>query len=146
MKKYQFLAILLVCMATSSFAQNWLTNFDEAKAKATNDHKNILLVFSGTDWCAPCIKLDKFIWQSEEFKTFSDDHFVLLKADFPKLKKNQLPENQQEHNNKLAEKYNENGYFPHVVILNSQGAIIGTTGYKNISPKEYIALLESIEK
>lgn len=146
MKKFQLVVILFIGLTTSSFAQNWLTNFDEAKATATNEHKNILLVFSGTDWCAPCIKLEKFIWQSEEFKTFSNDHFVLLRADFPKLKKNQLPENQQEHNNKLAEKYNGNGYFPHVVILNNQGAVIGTTGYKNISPKEYIDLLVSLEK
>ena len=116
------------------------------KAKATNEHKNILLVFSGTDWCAPCIKLDKFIWQSEEFKAFSNDHFVLLKADFPKSKKNQLPAEQQEHNNMLAEKYNKNGYFPHVVILNNQGTVVGTTGYKNITPKEYINLLVSLEK
>lgn len=146
MNKLLILTILSACLTINAFSQNWLTNFDEAKAKATNEHKNILLVFSGTDWCAPCIKLDKFIWQSEEFKAFSNDHFVLLKADFPKLKKNQLPAEQQEHNNMLAEEYNKNGYFPHVVILNNQGTVVGTTGYKNISPKEYINLLVSLEK
>ena len=62
MNKLLILTILSACLTINSFPQNWLTNFDEAKAKATNEHKNILLVFSGTDWCAPCIKLDKFIW------------------------------------------------------------------------------------
>ena len=146
MKRIRFLTIALICLTTGSFAQNWLTDFDEAKTKATTEQKNILLVFSGTDWCAPCIKLENSIWQSEEFKTFSKDHFVLLKADFPKLKKNQLSQSQQEHNNMLAAKYNANGYFPHVVILNNQGSVIGNTGYRNVSPREYIELLLSLEK
>ena len=104
------------------------------------------LVFSGSDWCAPCMKLDRFIWQSEEFKAFSNDHFILLRADFPKQKKNKLSDEQQAHNDRLAAKYNRNGYFPLVVILNKNGEIIGTTGYKNLSPAEYIKQLIALEK
>lgn len=138
--------LFLALFSANVVAQNWITNIDQAKAKASADKQNILLVFSGSDWCAPCMKLDKFIWQSEEFKTFSKDHFVLLRADFPKQKKNKLSDEQQAHNDKLAEKYNPNGYFPLVVILDKNGEIIGNTGYKNVSPAEYIKQLQALEK
>src|SRR5690606_6296553 len=106
--KTALLSLLLFISATC-LAQDWKYNVDEAKALATRENKNIVLVFSGSDWCAPCIKLDRNIWQSEEFKNESSRKWVLLKADFPKKKQNALPQPQQEHNDKLAEKYNQEG-------------------------------------
>jgi thioredoxin-related protein len=104
------------------------------------------LVFSGSDWCAPCIKLDKVVWQSEEFKIESEKKWVLYKADFPKKKANQLSPEKSTENKKLAEKYNPNGNFPLVVLMDKNGKVIGMTGYKNVSAAEYINLLNSLEK
>jgi thioredoxin-related protein len=126
-------------------AQKWESDFDTAKTKSAQEGKNIVLVFSGSDWCIPCEKLEKFIWESEEFMKYSQSHFVMLRADFPKKKANALPKIQQDHNDRLAEIYNKQGLFPLVLVLDKQGKILGTTGYKNISPKEYIALLHSFE-
>ena len=92
------------------------------------------------------MKLEKNIWESNEFIKDSNNHFVLLRADFPKKKSNSLSKEQQEQNNKLAEKYNTQGLFPLVAVLNKDGKILGTTGYKNISPHEYVAMLHSLEK
>ncbi len=139
------LIVLWVVLVPSVFAQEWLTKLDEAKSKATETNQNILLVFSGSDWCVPCMKLEKSIWNSEEFKTFSDGHFVLLRADFLKQKKNRLSEEQQAHNEQLAEKYNPNGFFPLVLVLNNEGEVLGQTGYKNVSPSEYIKQLVEFE-
>ena len=66
MRKIAILCFVL--LSSFSFAQDWQTNFEEAKKIASAQDKNIILVFSGSDWCAPCIKLDKSIWQSEAFK------------------------------------------------------------------------------
>lgn len=145
-RKFTILTLFLVLISVGSFAQNWFTDLDQAKTAAATNNQNILLVFSGSDWCAPCMKLDKFIWQSEEFKTFSKDHFVLLRADFPKQKKNKLSDEQQVKNDKLAASYNTNGYFPLVVVLNKKGEVLGSTGYKNLSPAEYIKQLVALEK
>lgn len=145
-RKFTILTLFLVSISVGSFAQNWFTDLDQAKTAAATNNQNILLVFSGSDWCAPCMKLDKFIWQSEEFKTFSKDHFVLLRADFPKQKKNKLSDEQQVKNDKLAASYNTNGYFPLVVVLNKKGEVLGSTGYKNLSPAEYIKQLVALEK
>lgn len=124
-------------------AQEWQTDMDTAKKIATNKKQHIILVFQGSDWCGPCIKLDKEIWSTQEFKDYSKDHFVMLKADFPKRKKNKLSDSQQEKNNKLAEKYNKNAHFPFVLVLNELGQTLGATGYKNVSPTQYIKILNS---
>ena len=145
MKKFLSVSILLL-LATISMAQNWEKNFEIAKERSAKEGKNIVLCFSGSDWCIPCIKLEKTIWESMEFANYSQAHFVLLRADFPKKKANALPKEQQEQNDKLAESYNKQGMFPLVVLLNKSGKVLGTTSYKNISPTEYIALLHSFEK
>ena len=125
------------------FSQEWQTNFEDAKAVAAENNKKIVLVFSGSDWCAPCMKLEREIWNSDAFKSHAEENYILLKADFPKRKKNALTDLQQEHNNSLAERYNKNGYFPLVVVLNSEGKTLGEVGYKKIEPKAYIKLLDS---
>jgi thioredoxin-related protein len=133
-------------IGTIGFSQSWKTSFTEAKAQAVAENKNILLVFSGSDWCAPCIKLDKTIWQSEEFKSESAQKWVIYKADFPKKKANILPAELTENNKKLAEQYNKVGNFPLVLLLNSAGSVLGITGYKNVSPQDYIQLIHSFEQ
>lgn len=123
--------------------QNWFVDLGEAKEVATQKNVPIVLVFQGSDWCAPCIKLEREIWSSEEFINYSKEHYVLLKADFPKKKGNALSAEQQAKNNALAEKYNQQGYFPLVVILDHNGKVLGSIGYKKNSPKEYIERLNS---
>lgn len=138
--------LLLFAAVITSNAQSWKTSFTEAKAQAAAENKNILLVFSGSDWCAPCIKLDKTIWQSEEFKSESAQKWVIYKADFPKKKANLLPLELTESNKKLAEQYNKAGNFPLVLLLNPAGSVLGISGYKNVSPQEYIQLIHSFEQ
>lgn len=140
------LLLLLVLTGFFGYSQDWKSNFDEAKKEAVNENKNILLVFSGSDWCAPCIKLDNVVWKSEAFKSESEKNWVIYKADFPKKKANQLSVEQTESNNKLAEKYNRNGSFPLVILLDKTGKVIGMTGFKNISATDYIQLIHSLEK
>jgi thioredoxin-related protein len=138
--------LLFLCASSLAFSQNWKNNLEEAKSIASTENKPIILVFSGSDWCGPCIKLDRNIWQSDEFKKEANSKWVLVKADFPKKKANQLSETQTKINKLLAEKYNPNGNFPLVVVLDKDLKVTGMTTYKNISPEDYIALLHSLEK
>lgn len=140
--------ILGLLLFTSSFfqAQNWQSNFEQAKELATKEGKNIVLVFSGSDWCAPCMKLEKNIWNSEEFKAEAQQNWIIYKADFPKKKANQLSEELTQQNKLLAEKYNKGGSFPLVVLLDSSGKVLGITGFNNSSPQEYINLIHSFDK
>lgn len=145
MKK--IILILIAAFAfTSAFSQEWQIDFDTAKALASKKQKPIILVFQGSDWCAPCMKLEREVWSTEEFKSYAKDHYVMLQADFPKRKKNALPETQQAHNNALAEKYNSKGFFPFVVVLDANGKVLGETGYLKTTPKDYIKHLNSFIK
>lgn len=145
MQKIIVIGLLFFGFALTANAQEWLTDIEKAKEVAAKEDRNIILVFQGSDWCAPCIKLEKEVWSTDEFKDYAEDHFVMLKADFPRKKQNALPAEQQERNKKLAERYNQNGYFPLVVVLDKEGNVLGETGYKKITPKEYIELLESFK-
>lgn len=137
--------ILLLFMAVSTLsAQDWKTDFNDAKAQAQKENKKLIMVFQGSDWCAPCMKLNREIWSSDTFKSYAKDHYVMLKVDFPRKKDNALPKEQQTKNGQLAETYNKKGFFPFVVVLDSKGKEIGETGYKHISPDEYINLLNSL--
>ncbi len=133
----------LLCLTAVGYGQDWLTDFDTAKKVSAEEHKPIILAFKGSDWCAPCIKLDHEIFGTEEFKSYASDHFVLLEADFPRKKQNKLSDEQQAHNNALAAKYNTNGYFPFVVVLDENGKVLNSTGYQHVSPAEFISILES---
>jgi thioredoxin-related protein len=138
--------LFLLFFTALGYSQNWKSTFEEAKNQALTENKNIVLVFSGSDWCAPCIKLDKTVWQSAEFKKESEINWVIYKADFPKKKVNQLNPILTESNKKLAGLYNPSGNFPLVLLLDKSGAVLGIEGYKNISVTEYIQLIHSFEK
>ncbi len=135
---------MLLFTVTLGYSQEWKSNLEEAKKEATEQNKKILLVFSGSDWCAPCIKLDKNVWQSEAFKKESQKSWILIKADFPKKKANLLSPELTANNDKLAEKYNKEGNFPFVILLDKTGKVVGEKGYANISAEDYIQAIHSM--
>ncbi len=102
----------------------WHYNMTEARQIAQKEHKYILLNFSGSDWCGPCIRMRKEIFDNRSFKDFADSALILVNADFPRMKKNQLSPKQQELNDGMAEKYNSQGKFPYTVLLNSGGKVL----------------------
>jgi thioredoxin-related protein len=139
------LVFMLLFIVTLGYSQEWKSNLEEAKKEATEQNKKILLVFSGSDWCAPCIKLDKNVWQSEAFKKESQKSWILIKVDFPKKKANLLSAELTVNNEKLAEKYNQEGHFPLVILLDKNGNVVGEKGYSNISAEDYIQAIHSME-
>jgi thiol-disulfide isomerase/thioredoxin len=142
MKKIIYIALFF--LTQFSVAQDWVSSWSHATESATTLNKPILLVFSGSDWCAPCIKLDRDIWTTPVFQSYAKKNLILYKADFPRRKANQLPEPLASENNKLAEQYNTKGYFPLVVLLSPKKDILGQTAYLNISPEAYIEKLQDM--
>jgi len=122
--KYIFLIFLSLLMARASMAQDWGHNYTEAVTAAKKEHKLILVNFSGSDWCGPCIRLHKEVFTTDVFIKVAKEKLVLVNADFPRYKKNQLPANQQKINESIAELFNNKGIFPLTVLVNSDGKII----------------------
>ena len=143
MNKPSILVVLFYLFSLNGMSQDWQTNFEVAKTMAKDKHIPIILVFQGSDWCAPCIKLDREIWATSIFKNYASENYVMLQADFPRKKKNALSKEQTQANALLAEKYNQRGIFPLVVLLDSDGKELGQTSYKRLSPEDYIKELNS---
>ena len=126
-------------------AQQWEPSFEKAQTKAAAENKKVLLVFSGSDWCIPCIRLEDKVWKSQEFINYAESSLYLYRADFPKRRKNQLPADKKAENEALAALYNIKGYFPWVVVFSASGKAVGAFAYEDKAVSEYIKAIESFE-
>ncbi|MBC6998224.1 thioredoxin family protein [Cytophaga sp. FL35] len=136
--------IFTFLVSTLVFSQEWQPTFEKSFELATKKSVPLMLVFAGSDWCAPCIKLDRQIWQSQEFIDYSNNNLVLYKADFPRKKVNRLTKEIEQKNEELAERFNPRGFFPLVVLIDNEGNSLGELGYKNVSPQEYISDIKKL--
>lgn len=117
----------------------WLGDFSKAQAEASVSHKLIVINFSGSDWCGPCIRLRKEILESDKFNDFAADKLVLVRADFPRQKKNQLSKEQVKLNETLADKYNPDGKFPFTLLVDEHGKVLKEwDGYPNETADQFI--------
>jgi len=118
---------------------------DEAKQLARQEHKYILLNFSGSDWCGPCIRLHKEIFGNTTFQLFATTNLVLVNADFPRLKRNQLSVAQQKINDAIAEQYNSNGSFPLTLLLSENGKVMKEwDGLPKGAADEFVAQIQAL--
>ena len=141
----KLLAIYLLLALSPS--TTWLGDFSQAKTEALQKHKLILINFSGSDWCGPCIRLRKEILESDAFVNYASDHLVLVRADFPRQKKNQLSKEQVKLNEALADKYNADGKFPYTLLVDENGKILKDwDGFPNETPEQFIAQINSFEQ
>src|SRR5258705_6861508 len=99
--------LLVSLLTTFLLSGGWETDFNKAQQSAKSEHKLILLNFSGSDWCGPCIRMHKEIFEAGGFTEYANDHLILVNADFPRLKKHELSKDQQAKNDKLADKYDK---------------------------------------
>ncbi len=119
---------------------HWLTDFDAAKAQARSEKKMLLINFTGSDWCPPCIQLEKELFSKPEFAQYAAKSLVLLEVDFPRRK--ELSSEQRAANNKLAGEYGIEG-FPTIIVLNSDSKPLGKFGYvPGLGPTKVIEALE----
>ena len=131
----------MIIICTTGWAQEIHLNFEKALQQADEEKKHVLMVFSGSDWCKPCIQLKKEVFQSSIFEQFSANHLVHLELDFPYKKSNRLTRDQVIHNEQLAEEFNPQGAFPKVLIFNALGEVKGELKYKRDMRSEQ-AILE----
>lgn len=123
----------------------WHSNLDEARQLARDQHKDILLNFSGSDWCGPCIELRKQILDNPDFLQMADSNLVLVNADFPRSRKNQLSKEQQTLNNAMADQYNPQGKFPYTLLLSADGKILKSwEGFPNEKPADFAADVRTV--
>ncbi len=140
MKKYHFLFLFTLIITGYDLYPQVLPSEKEAFATAKELSRPIMLVFAGSDWCVPCMKFDKEVLHDSDFVHFANQELVILKAEFPQKKK--LPKDIVTQNEKLADKYNPQGLFPHILLLRPDGSVISTLDYQRQTAEEFVRLIE----
>ena len=114
--------LLLFCSLRVD-SPGWMTDFESARTIAREQNKPLLLNFSGSDWCLPCMRLKKDIFESPAFTAYAGE-LVLVNADFPRHKKNKLSPEQEKKNQALASQFNPDGLFPLTLLLDSNNHVM----------------------
>lgn len=60
-----------------------ITNWNEAKELAKKENKQILIILTGSEWCAPCKKMDKRVIDNSEFQKYAKKNLVIFLIDLP---------------------------------------------------------------
>ncbi len=140
----KLLSLLLLSLFTANTAE-WKTDFEKATKQASAEHKLVLLNFSGSDWCIPCIRMHKEIFGAEVFTAYAKDNLVLVNADFPRLKKNKLAKELKTQNELLAARYNKEGRFPFTVLLDVHGKVLKEwDGLPDIAPDAFVTGIKTV--
>ena len=109
--------LLGFCMLMLSFVSNAQGiqfekgTFKQALQKAKKENK-LLFIDGYADWCAPCKKMEKTVFQEEEVGTYFDEHIVALKVD---VEKGDGP--------KIKEKYDIQG-LPGYVFIDGNDEVV----------------------
>lgn len=130
MFKRFLLIFALVTLVAPAFAAEWMSDWEAAKAKALTEHKLILVLYTGSDWCQPGIKLRAEVLDKPEFEAYAKDKFVLMEVDAPHDATKLTPE-QREQNRQLRTQYRVDS-CPSMIVLTGNGGVVGGFGgYRN---------------
>jgi protein disulfide-isomerase len=145
MKKLFVLPVILMLILTgcsksgTSDSLNWKTDLNQALATAKKENKDVLINFTGSDWCQWCKRLSDEVFSKKEFEDFANKNLVLVKVDFPR---NIEQSNATKYyNQQLANMYGVKG-FPTIILLDKNGRGLLKTGYVQGGVENYIQQLE----
>jgi len=120
---------------------DWEQDIDEAIKIAKKDNKNLFVAFTGSDWCPPCIRLEKEVLSKKDFLREVSKNFVLVLMDFPQDQSG-IPTKIIEKNQDWMKRLGVDGY-PTIVLMDIDGHPYGFLGYQKGGPNPY---LESVRE
>ena len=136
----------LVALNCSGFAfaggEGWSSDFAASKKEAAESKKDLLIDFTGSDWCGWCIKLNKEVFSQDTFKAGVKDKFVLVELDYPQ-DKSKLSAETIKQNEELSKAYSVQG-FPTILLTDADGKPFAATGYEAGGPEAYVKHLDEL--
>lgn len=137
-------ALIGFCFSSLALAggEGWTSDMTAAKKQAEESKSDLLLEFTGSDWCGPCIRLNKEVFALESFNAGVKGKFVCVELDFPNDKKNLTAETFKQ-NAELLKEYKIPGY-PTVVLCDASGKPYAKTGYQEGGPEAYVKHLDAL--
>lgn len=135
-------AILALHGSVLAGGEGWSSDYEASKKLAAETKKDLLIDFTGSDWCGWCIKLNDEVFKHEPFKAGVKDSFVLVELDYPN-DKSKLSEATIKQNEELGKKYSVQGY-PTILLCDSEGKPYASTGYQPGGPEKYVEHLNEL--
>lgn len=123
MTMFNRLLFFLFCFFIGMSSQAQHTRFTDAQAIAIRENKLILLLLSGEDWCAPCVKLKKKVWNEPDFQEFISREFVRLELYIPKQESYGPEWTVFKEYDELKNKY-QAPFLPTILVLTPKGEVI----------------------
>jgi thiol-disulfide isomerase/thioredoxin len=118
--------LLSICLFFCAFKGEGACNAQSLKVSDTS----ILYIFTGSDWCANCKRLEKNVLSDSLFlATMASNKIKIERIDFPQRSK-QNPETKK-YNSNISEKVGFNGAFPTLVIATKDLSKFSTIYYSN---------------
>ena len=136
---------VLLCSSAPALAgghDGWIDDYDKAVEIARSQGKDLLLDFTGSDWCIWCKRLVAEVFDKDEFKPAEED-FVLVMLDFPRDEELKKKVPNPKRNQELFDKYGVRGY-PTILLVTAEGEVFGKTGYRQGGAEEYVKHLEEL--
>lgn len=124
MKNVILFFLLLTSDFTLSQEVEMITDWNEAKELAFKTEKKILIILTGSEWCAPCKKMDKNLIANPEFQSYAEKNLVVFLIDLPGGGLHMNSEVFKNYN-KFKNKYQAK-YMPSLVLTEKDGAKIKT--------------------
>ena len=134
----------LIAFPVTQEKEKTFTSVEEFIHQSERSQLQPAILFTGSDWCKPCILLEKEVLQRRDFTEVIADHILLYRADFPYHAKNKLPKVTENFNRLVADMYNEDGIFPLLVILDKEQEVMAKIGYApSKGPDHFITTLKA---
>ncbi|MDX2226005.1 MAG: thioredoxin family protein [Verrucomicrobiae bacterium] len=129
---------------THKHFEGWLTSYAKAQEEAKVQKKPLLILFTGSDWCPPCMFIEKNVLSKKEFMDFAKKDLVLFVADSPN--KTQMPEDYAAQVEALSGQFQVEG-VPTFILLSPEGRELSKkVGAFAQKPDEFIAWVKSSTK
>ena len=142
LRSFPCLLVAFNLVVLSARGAEWQTDYEESLATAKAARKCVLIDFTGSDWCPPCIALKETAFSKPDFQNYAEKNLVLVVIDYPRRKT--LPHKIAQQNERLKEQYGiDRSGFPTVVLLDPDGKVLDRLeGYSGEGPTEIIAWVE----
>lgn len=131
----------VAAMVAPIFAgEGWMTDLNAAKKQAAAENKDLLIEFTGSDWCPPCMALKKILDTPEFAKLAKESNYILVELDYPRNK--EQSEAVKKENAKWSKEYGIEG-FPTIFFTQADGRPFG--GFVGGKP-DFAAVKAEIDK
>jgi thioredoxin-related protein len=136
--------LLFFFYSTSVYSQiEKNTNWEIAKNKAELSNKNILIILTGSDWCKPCIKMEKKVIHTPQFEEYAKNNLEIFEINLP---------NHFDYSSEIIKEYEyfKNKYqsnaLPSLILVDKNGNELGKVSKGVFSIEKVISTLENFKK